>query len=130
MRTDQFRDWDTDKAKEIDRPASRAKASLFSTAVVSSGPYFLVSRPNTAKRAAKVAMRVPANSSLTANQQLALKFKKKAFWLLSKCRSFLARNRFSLLYALIVERPSSVSPKRAYMGDRLVDSSLVSSREV
>ena len=79
MRTDQFSDWDTDKAKEIDRPASLAKASLFSTAVVSSGPYFLVSLPSTAKRAAKVAIRVPANSSLTANQQFALKFKKKAF---------------------------------------------------
>ena len=49
------------------------------------------------------------SSNRTASQQLALKFRKYAFWFASSSVSFFRRKRSSLLYARSVGRPSNVS---------------------
>jgi phosphopantothenoylcysteine synthetase/decarboxylase len=122
MRTVQFSDCVTDSAKEIASPANPTRthrtgarrvkqfkprgASITNinspaNARRSAGPLtvsLLVAglRPSTANSAAKVTISVPANSNLTANQQLALKLRKYDCTLLSSRRLFFSTSRRSL----------------------------------
>ena len=62
----------------------------------------VVSRPRTAKRAAKVAMRVPAISNLTASQQLALKKNVSGKYVILGLREKTERNRFLSIWGLLI----------------------------
>ena len=58
----------------------------------------VVSRPRTAKRAAKVAIRVPAISNLTASQQFALKKNVSGKYVILGLRGKTERNRFPSIW--------------------------------
>ena len=58
----------------------------------------VVSRPRTAKRAAKVAIRVPAISNLTASQQFALKKNVSGKYVILELGGKTERNRFPSIW--------------------------------